>query len=98
MTTFDSLRPYLTRYLGIALAWLAGRLVVKYGITIPSEALQQFAEAIVDVVGIMLTAYATTHKTGNKYVNPSDTASKHLAVAGKEHREAIRRAEDKIPR
>lgn len=97
MTLFDSLRPHLARLLGNAVAAVCAWLFAKYALDVDAETQRTIVDVILIVFGAMVTR-DVTHRMASKKINPNDAASKHLAVAGVEHREAIRLAEDKIPR
>lgn len=76
MGIFDSLRPYLSRFVIAPLAVAAVALIgKKTGIQVDSESLRVAAD---------LAIYGAVHKVADKMINPADTASKHLAVSGVE--------------
>lgn len=97
MTAFDSLRPFLPRIIGNLVGAVCAWLFTKYGLKVSPETQQLVGEILLAVLTAM-TVRDVTHRVASKRMNPTDAASKHLAVAGKEHREAIRRAEDTIRR
>lgn len=94
MTLMDRLRPYLARLVGTAVASFCGWLLLRYGVDVDKDTQAQLAEAIVVIViPLMLAAREITHKGLNKIINPGDTASAHLAVAGKNASAEAKRAE-----
>lgn len=88
----EILRPYLSRIIApiitYILAWLAG----KTGIVFDSDATKTLTEgAILIIVPILLVVNGVIHKTLDKYFNPGDAASSHLAAAEKMEVEAIKK-------
>ena len=90
----DFLRPYLSRILSAALAAGIGALVTKLGIDTTSVDQAQLAGALGTFLSLVI--YALGHKAIDKKVNPADTASKHLAVAGKIEAEQMKSPEGGI--
>jgi uncharacterized membrane protein len=73
----DNLRPFVSRLVGAAIGALAGMLSTKVGIRVDPTTQASITTAI--VVG----AYGLVHKILDKKVNPADSASTKLVVAGK---------------
>ena len=73
----DSLRPFVSRVVGAVIGALAGILATKVGIQVDPSTQASITTAV--VVG----AYGVAHKVVDKRLNPADSASKRLAVAGK---------------
>lgn len=74
LSFLDSLRPYVSRVIGGLVAAGAALLSTKTGITLTPEQQQAIT------VGAATAAFGVTHKIVDKFVNPGDTASTHLAV------------------
>lgn len=97
MTLFDSLRPYLPRLIANVVAAVCTWLFTKYGLKVRPETQQLVGEILLALVAYMMVR-DPTHRLFSKKMNPNDAASKHLAVAGMEHRRALDIGKDKIPR
>lgn len=79
----DAFIPLLSRIIGIAVAALGTWLASK-GIDIDTDTRTQLVTAIVAVLLPIFTAiYAIVHRLVDRYVNPGDAASSHLAAAEK---------------
>lgn len=72
---FDAFRPFFSRIIAAAVAALAGTLTAKTGITIDPATQGTISTAV--TVGV----YGVTHKVLDKWINPGDAASSHLATA-----------------
>jgi hypothetical protein len=70
----DSLRPFVSRVVGAVVGALAGIISTKLGIQVDPSTQASITTAV--VVG----AYGVAHKALDKRINPSDSASKRLAV------------------
>jgi hypothetical protein len=70
----DSLRPFVSRIAGAIVGALAGILSTRVGIHVDPSTQASITTAV--VVG----AYGVAHKVLDKRLNPSDSASKELAV------------------
>ncbi len=70
----DSLRPFVSRVVGAFVGALAGILSTKLGIQVDPSTQASITTAV--VVG----AYGVAHKALDKRINPTDSASKRLAV------------------
>lgn len=91
---FNSLRPFLAALLAPLVTSLAGYLAVHYEIQFSTDQQHQMVEAVVSVViPAMLAINAVIRTTIDKKVNPSNSASTHLAVEGKQKVEAVKAAE-----
>lgn len=73
----DSLRPFVSRVVGAIVGALAGLLAAKAGISVDQSTQASITTAVV------IGAYGVAHKLVDKKLNPADTASKRLAVAGR---------------
>jgi hypothetical protein len=73
----DSLRPFASRVVGAIVGALAGMLSNKVGIQVDPSTQASITTAV--VVG----AYGVAHKIVDRKLNPADSASGKLAVAGK---------------
>jgi hypothetical protein len=74
------LRPLLSR---VFAAWIAAFVVYlqfKFGITLDAETQ---AALLTVMLGSFTTIYAIAHKFIDRYINPGDAASSHLAVVEK---------------
>jgi hypothetical protein len=89
-----SLAPFIGRVIAILIVWLVSHYAIKYGVTMDSTVQTQLSEQIVNIVIGMLSVYAVSHKALNKYFNPGDTASSHLASSEKEQAERMKRYEE----
>lgn len=88
----DALRPFISRYAAILVAYVGGWLTVKYGVDLPPE-LRDVLKDTLSAVALFMVTYVTTHRLVDKKVNPADTASEHLAVEGKAEARAAKVAE-----
>lgn len=87
----DALRPFLSRILASFIAAFCTWLTVKYKIEIEGSLQQALADAISAFV--LTSSYAVAHRVLDKWMNPADTASSHLAVMGKEESAALKASE-----
>ena len=79
----NTLSPFLGRLVAIFLGWVFGHLADRYHIFVSTEQQAQLADMIVNVIAGFLTVYAVSHKWLNKFINPGDAASSHVAAAEK---------------
>lgn len=79
----NAISPFLGRLVAIFLAWVCGHLADRYHIFVSTEQQAQLADMIVNVIAGFLTVYAVSHKWMNKFINPGDAASSHLAAEEK---------------
>ena len=61
---------------------LVGWLFTSHGIETPQN-IAGVLQAVVETVMVMFAGYVLTHIPINKFVNPGDAASSHLAAAEK---------------
>ncbi len=71
---------FLARFVGIAVAGIAGFLMTHYGFSVDTATQQELATKIVGLITVMLAAYVAGHRTTSKITNPGDAASSHLAA------------------
>jgi hypothetical protein len=86
---FDSLRPFLSRWVGSLVGVGAAWLVAKYGFNVNQQTQHDVAEVLVLLI-TTLVVRDSTHRAIDKKVNPGDAASMHLAVAEKAESAAIK--------
>lgn len=79
----NMLRPYIGRVVGLLIAWLSAQVAIRWHITVSTEQQAQFAEAVVNIIAGFVAVYLATHKTADKWFNPGDAASSHLAASEK---------------
>lgn len=80
---FDSLRPFLSRFLASLFATLITWLLSR-GIDLGKDAAGQLTEvATTLLIGAFTLFYGVLHRTIDKKVNPGDAASSHLATVEK---------------
>jgi hypothetical protein len=87
----DALRPFLSRILAAFIAALCTWLTSRYKIEIEGDLQKALADALSAFV--LTSSYAVSHRLLDKFFNPADTASSHLAVVGKEEVAAIKTVE-----
>ena len=86
------LRPLLSRIFAAWIAALVVYLQIKFGITLDAET--QTALLTV-MLGSFATIYGIAHKILDRYLNPGDAASSHLAVKEKAEVQEMK-ADEKI--
>ena len=89
MNFFDSLRPFLSRWIGSLVGVGAAWLVAKYGFNVNQQTQHDIAEVLVLLI-TTLVVRDSTHRAIDKKVNPGDAASMHLAVVEKAESAAIK--------
>jgi hypothetical protein len=92
----DSLRPFIARYIALAIAWLVAHYAIKFGVSVDNQAQQALANEVVNIVCEIIGIYAGSHKALNKIFNPGDAASSHLAADEKRETESLKRGFRKL--
>jgi hypothetical protein len=76
----DTLRPFISRILSPFIAMLLTYLGTKFGISFGDDAQPYFTETITALsLPVFLALNAVIHKLLDKWINPGDAASAHLA-------------------
>jgi hypothetical protein len=83
MTLPDTLRPFLSRIIAVLVAAGVSWLTVHGVLNLDEATRHDFVDSIVGLLAEFTTIYFATHRLADKKFNPSDAASKHLAVEGK---------------
>lgn len=79
----DTLRPFLGRGVALLIAWVAAHLTARYHITVTTEQQVQFSNAVVDIITGFIAVWFASHKIFDKWFNPGDAASSHIAAQEK---------------
>lgn len=70
------LRPYVSRFIAALVASMSGWLTQKAGIGIDADTQAAFVQI---GVFVMLLIYGLVHRLLDRWLNPGDAASSHLA-------------------
>lgn len=88
---FDSLRPFISRFLGIAVGGLVTWLTVHYGLNLDEASRHDLVDTFVKLIVEFMAVYIATHRIADKKFNPADTAGSHLAAEGRRESTRIKK-------
>jgi ATP/ADP translocase len=90
----DFLRPFLSRIISALVAGVATFALAHWQVNIPDETQHQFADSL---TALLMPFFAiinsVVHKVLDKWINPGDSASKHLAVVEKRESKELKAVE-----
>lgn len=76
----DAIRPFLARIVASLIVALAGWLTTHWGVDFTGLDSKELAENLVEwMLPLLLVVYSLVHRVLNKWINPGDAASGHLA-------------------
>ena len=78
--SYDTLRPYLSRILAPMITFILAYLARKFGLVFDENTGKVITEgAVLMIIPVLLAVNGIAHKTLDKWFNPGDAASSHLA-------------------
>lgn len=91
----NALTPYISRIIAAIVGWALLQLGARYGIIVSSETQAQIVEVISNAVLGFTLIYVGSHKTLDKWFNPGDAASSHIAASEKILAKDLKDTEDR---
>lgn len=90
----DSLRPFLSRLLSPFVAAFAGYLAIHFGVNLDTDNQVVLVKALVEwIIPLMVAVNALVHRALDKWLNPGDAASSHVAKQEAAQASALKTAE-----